>query len=118
MAFAKNYPRGFGYHLPARPWRALVFAGRFGGAAVRPLPSDVNGRRVDHVLDVRGVKFLDHLDAGAAVLRDLVDVGPFHQPEADVGVAQGIGGATKPLPVALSSSSFKHGIQVVMRKLE
>src|ERR1700730_9596068 len=34
---------------------------------VRPLPHYVNRRRIDHVLEMRGVEFLDHLDAGATV---------------------------------------------------
>ena len=42
-------------------------------------------------LDVRRVIFLDHLDAGAAVLGDLVDVGALHQAQADVGMAQAVG---------------------------
>jgi hypothetical protein len=32
--------------------------------------------------------FLNHLDAGAAVFGDLVDVGGFHQTETDVGVPE------------------------------
>jgi hypothetical protein len=38
--------------------------------------------------DVRGVEFFDHLDAGAAVLGNLIYVRAFHQAEADVRVPQ------------------------------
>ena len=54
----------------------------------RALPY-VDRRGVEHGLDVRGVEFLDHLDAGAAVFRALVDVRTLHEPEADVGCAGG-----------------------------
>jgi hypothetical protein len=33
---------------------------------------------------------LNHLDTGAAVLRDLIDVGAFHKAHADIGVAQAV----------------------------
>src|SRR5260370_38107835 len=67
-------------------------------AAVRPLlwggwhsrPPDIDRRGVDRVLDMHGIELLDHLDAGAAVLGDLIDVRPFHQSEADVGVAKAV----------------------------
>jgi hypothetical protein len=39
---------------------------------------------------MRGIVLVDHLDAGAAVFADLVNVRPFHKAEADVGVAKGI----------------------------
>ncbi len=55
-------------------------------------PHDVDGGGIEVGLDVRRVIFFDHLDAGAAVFGDLVDVGTFHQaqtyicvPEADPG---------------------------------
>ena len=48
---------------------------------------------VSRFFDVRGVVFLDHLDAGPAVFGDLIDVGPFHQAHTDVGVPQAVGRA-------------------------
>src|ERR1700680_2667206 len=56
---------------------------------------------VEAVLEVRGVVFLDHLDAGAAVFRDLVNVGAFQQAQADVGVPQAVGRAGLSLAVLL-----------------
>src|ERR1041385_5518520 len=50
------------------------------GTAVRAVPSDVYGRCIDHVLDMRGVEFFDHLDGCTAVFGDLVNVGPLHEP--------------------------------------
>ena len=42
---------------------------------------------------MRRVELFDHLDTGAAVFSDLVDVGALHQPQADVGMPQTVGGA-------------------------
>jgi hypothetical protein len=46
-------------------------------------PSHVDRGGIEHRLDVGGVEFLDHLDARAAVLGNLVDVGALHQAKAD-----------------------------------
>jgi hypothetical protein len=51
-------------------------------------PHDVDRGGVKVCLDVRRVIFLDHLDAGAAVFGDLVDVGTFHQAETYICVPQ------------------------------
>ena len=64
---------------------SLAFADLF-----RLWPRDVDRGGVKVRLDVRRVIFLDHLDADAAVPGDLVDVGPFHQAQADVCVAQAV----------------------------
>jgi hypothetical protein len=61
--------------------------------------ADVDRRSIKRVLDVRCVKFLDHFDAGAAVLGNLVNVSAFHEAHADVGMTQTVGGA--PVPVAV-----------------
>ncbi len=37
---------------------------------------------------MRRVVFLDHLDTGAAVFSDLVDVGALHQPQVDIRMPQ------------------------------
>ena len=50
---------------------------------------------------MRGVEFLDHLDAGAAVLSNLIDVRSLHEPYADVGVAQAVGRATIAVAIKL-----------------
>ncbi len=65
-------------------FRLVLFLFRF-------WPHDVDGGGVKIGLDVRGVVFLDHLDAGAAVFGDLVDVGAFHQAQTDVRVPQAVG---------------------------
>jgi len=57
--------------------------------------------------DVRGVVILDHLDAGSAIFGDLINVGPFHQSQADVSMAQAVGRAP-------ASLSVKFEIQFVL----
>src|ERR1700743_563321 len=56
--------------VPFACTRRRAFRVRFplGTFPARPVSSDVDRRSIDHVLDMRGVEFLDHLDAGAAVL--------------------------------------------------
>ncbi len=71
---------------------------RFGGLLsssdrLGPRLSDIDRRCVDIVLQMPPIIFLDHLDAGAAVLGDLIDVGAFEQPQADVCVSQAVAGA-------------------------
>ena len=56
-----------------------------------------------------GVILLDHLDAGPAVLRNLVDVGTLHQAKTDVGVAQAVGCSALPLTVELQVFFIKDG---------
>src|SRR5665213_563812 len=65
----------------------------FGGLLVllfcfRPPYVDRGG--VETVLQVGSVIFLDHLNAGAAVLRNLINVRAFHETQADVGVPQAV----------------------------
>jgi hypothetical protein len=55
--------------------------------------------------------FLDHLDAGAAVLRDLVNVRAFHEAQADIGVAQAVSRAGLPLAVLLQSLFFEDRVE-------
>lgn len=50
------------------------------------LLANVYERGVDHILEVSRVVLFDHFNAGAAVFRDLVDVGAFEQAEADIRV--------------------------------
>ena len=62
-------------------------------SAVAAALAHVDRGGVERVLEVRSVELLDHLDARAAVLRDLVDVGAFEEAEADVGVPEAVCGA-------------------------
>ena len=52
---------------------------------------DVDRGGVKIRLDVRRVILLNHLDTGAAVFGDLVDVGTFHQAQTDVRMPQAVG---------------------------
>jgi len=47
------------------------------------------------------IVFLNHLDAGAAVLGDLVDVRALHQAQADVSMPQAIGSSRPSVSVQL-----------------
>ena len=58
-----------------------------------------------------GVELLDHFDAGAAILGDLVDVGAFHEAQADVGVAQAVGGAALAVAVGLEAKFIENGVE-------
>ena len=54
-------------------------------------PHDVDGGGIELGLDMGGVVLLDHLDTGAAVFGDLVDVGTFHQAETYIRVPEAVG---------------------------
>lgn len=58
-----------------------------------------------------GVVFLDHLDAGATVLRDLINVRAFHETQADVGVPQAIGRAGLSLTIFLEAFFVQDGVE-------
>lgn len=58
-----------------------------------------------------GVVFLDHLNAGAAVFRDLINVGAFHETQADVCVPQALGRAGLSLTVFLEAFFVQDGIE-------
>jgi len=60
---------------------------------------------------VRGVIFLDHLRAGAAVFGDLIDVRAFHQPEAHVCVPQAIRRPAIPFPVELQPDFVENNVE-------
>ena len=61
----------------------------------------IDRRSIKHVLDVRRIVFLDHLDTGATVFRNLIDVGTLHQPETDISMPQAVAGARVALAVML-----------------
>ena len=63
---------------------------------------------------MRCVVFLDHLDAGAAVFGDLIDVRAFQQPEADVGVAKTVCRSPTALAVELQLVLTQDRIQLFL----
>jgi hypothetical protein len=69
------------------------------GASHRLWADNIDGRRVECILDVRSVELLNHFDASAAVFGDLIDVSAFHQAHTDVRVAKTVGSA--PIAVAI-----------------
>jgi hypothetical protein len=60
---------------------------------------------------VGSVVFLDHLDAGAAVLRDLINVCAYHKTQADVGVPQAVGRSGLSFPVFLDAFFAQDGVE-------
>src|ERR1700691_4808901 len=87
----------------------LWFRGRL--VFLRLLPPYVDRGGIEAVLEVGGVVFLDHLDAGAAVLRDLINVRAFHETQADVGVPQAVGRAGLSFTVLLQIFLVKDGVE-------
>jgi len=69
---------------------------------------------VDARLDVRGVIFLDHLDAGAAVFGDLVDVRAFHEAQADIGVRQAVRSAPVPIAVKFEILLIENPVELLL----
>jgi hypothetical protein len=65
-------------------------------------PPQVDGLGIQRVLEVHGIVLLDHLHADPAVFRNLVDVGTFKQAQADIDVAQAVGGTLVVAMVALT----------------
>lgn len=63
---------------------------------------------------MRGIEVLDHLDAGPAILGDLVDVGTFHKSEADVGMPQAIKGPALAFPIDLQPKLGQDRIELFM----
>lgn len=60
---------------------------------------DIDRGGIQVCLDVRRVVFLDHLDAGAAVLGDLVNIRSFHQAQTDVCMPQAVSGSRSALSI-------------------
>lgn len=71
----------------------------------------VDGGRADHVLDVRGIVFLDHLDAGAAITGDGIHVRPLHQAETNIGMAKRISGARLTIAIELEIGLVENAVE-------
>jgi hypothetical protein len=73
------------------------------------------------MFEVCRVEFLDHLDARAAVLCDLIDVCALHQAHADISVAQAVGGARLLVAVKFEFCPVENSVEqldMVSRKNE
>ena len=57
------------------------------------------------------VVLLDHLNAGSAVLGDLVNVRPFHETEAYICVPEAVGCTAVAVAINLQSRLFEHVIE-------
>ena len=66
---------------------------------------------IERVLDVDRVIFLDHADARATVLSDLIDVGSLHQPHADIRVPQAVSRTRSAVSVNAKVLLLKDGLE-------
>jgi hypothetical protein len=72
---------------------------------------DIDGRRVERVLDVSSIEPFDHLDAGAAVFGDLVYVCALHEAHANIGMAQAVGRARITLAIEFELRSLQQVVE-------
>jgi hypothetical protein len=76
-----------------------------------PYTHDIDRGRIELGLQVCSIIFLDHFDAGPAVLGDLVDVRAFQEAQADVGVPEAVSCTGMSLPVLLETFLVKDRIE-------
>jgi hypothetical protein len=57
------------------------------------------------------IVLFDHLDTGPAVLGNLVDIGALHEAQADIGVAEGVGGAPVAFAVKFEPLLVEYGVE-------
>src|SRR4029079_19524013 len=76
--------------------------------------SHIDDRGIHHVLDVGGVELLDHLNAGTAILGDLINVGALHQAQADIGVPQTVEGPALAFAINLEVKFAEDGVEEVV----
>lgn len=63
---------------------------------------------------MRGVVVFDHLDRRATILCDLIDVGTFKKPHADVCMPEAVGGASIAVPVKLQIEFRKNAVELLL----
>ncbi len=102
--------RGGAFQAKTRPHRFLVLFRLF---LCFPY---VNSRGIQRVFEVRGIEFLDHLNAGPAVFGYLVNVRAFHQPEADIGMAEAVGRSDISIPVFFQFKFFQNAVHLACRR--
>src|ERR1700730_152780 len=85
------------------------------GFSAAPTPESalryIDLRGVKPVLKVSRIELLDHFDAGAAIIGDLIDIGPLHQAKTNIGVPQTVGRAGLAVPVFFQAKLTKEGIE-------
>ena len=89
-------------------------------AVLRALRADdIDCSSVEQVLDVRCVEFLNHFDAGAAILGERVDIRALHEAHANVGVTQTVCGTFLAVAIKLELGAIEDAVEkfdVVARK--
>ena len=63
--------------------------------------SDIDRRGIQRVFKMSGVELLDHIHASPAVFGDLVNIGSFHEPKADIGMTKAVSRSDISIPVIL-----------------
>ena len=63
------------------------------------------------------VEFFDHLHARAAVLGDLINIRPFEQTKADIGMSQAVAGPDMPIAVELQIELVEDRVHQLARRL-
>lgn len=96
----------------------LAFGFRFsGGFSFGLRTHDIDRAGVYAVLDVARIEVLDHLDAGPAVVGDLIDVRAFHQTHGNISVAQAVSRAALSVAVEFQLFFFKYLVEQVAPEL-
>ncbi len=73
--------------------------------------ANIDSGSIKSGLDVRRVEFLNHLDAGTTIFRNLIDVGAFHQSHTNIGVPQAVRRTRIAVAVAFQAGPVKHAIK-------
>ena len=77
---------------------------------LRPRSANIDCRSVDVVLQMPPVIFLDHLDTGAAVLGNLINIRAFEQSKTDIGMPQTVTGTDMSIAVEFEIQFVKDGV--------
>jgi len=96
---------------PAKVFRLELFRFRVGLLFFDFRLADVDRCCIQRVLEMHGVVLLDHLDARAAVLCKLINIGPFKQAKADVRVTQAVRRTSVAIAVKLEIFLGEQGIE-------
>jgi len=71
----------------------------------------VNGSSIEKVLNVRCIVLLDHLDRGAAVFGDVINIGPLREAKTNIAMPKAIHGPRMAIPVELQPGLIENFIK-------
>ena len=72
---------------------------------------DIDSGCIKRVFDMSRVEPFDHLNARAAILGDLVNVGTFHKPHADIGMAEAVCSASVAVAIILEVGASENAVE-------